>query len=122
MVHLKLRSTHSPGLITVGGGGVGFRAGTARKHYFFDLIHNDRTNYEIVPFVYMDGTLHEYKHWTIEQSKTEIKSLYQEVATYGGDFICIWHNETIGDFAKWEGWKQVLEFTLKLSHGTETKA
>lgn len=93
---------------------LGFRAGTARPFKWFDLTKNKVSDLTIHPFAYMDGTLNEYLELTPENSIERIKSLYKEVKNFGGDFICIWHNETIGDYGKWEGWNKVLEYTLKL--------
>lgn len=94
---------------------VGFRCGTARSHSWFDVSANEVTSLQIHPLVYMDGTLNEYMHLQPEESKNKISQLREEVRTYGGDFVFIWHNETIGEYGKWKGWSTVLQHTLTLS-------
>ena len=94
----------------------GFRMGTAHAVKWFDLEENKRTDLTLHPFVYMDGTFNEYLELSPELAKRSIGELYDSIKKYGGDFICIWHNETIGDYKIWEGWKSVLEYTLNLKH------
>lgn len=90
----------------------GFRIGTARAYPWFDLSSNQVTELMVHPFVYMDGTFNEYMHLSIQQSKEVIDQLMKEVKMYGGDFCFIWHNETIGDYGKWQGWSEVLNYTI----------
>lgn len=94
----------------------GFRCGTARPHFWFDVERNEVTDLRIHPFVYMDGTLREYMEVTPAESKAIIDELYLEVSRFGGEFIFIWHNETIGDYGNWKGWKSVLNYTLNLGN------
>ncbi len=96
--------------------GIGFRAGTARSFHWYDLLEERITDLIIHPFVYMDGSLNEYLKLTPEESKERIKTLYGEVESYGGTFRFIWHNETIGEYNHWKGWKSVLDYTLSLYH------
>lgn len=95
---------------------VGFRCGTARPHFWFDLKKNRISNLMVHPFAYMDGTLNEYMGLSIDDSKKQIFELYKEVENFGGEFLFIWHNETIGNYGKWNGWNGVLKYTLSLGN------
>lgn len=98
---------------------VGFRSGTARAHFWYDLERNEVTSLRIRPFLYMDGTLNEYMQLEIQESRRVIDQLYEEICRFGGDFCFIWHNETITDHGKWQGWSAVLNHTLNLGYEQE---
>ena len=61
----------------------------------------------------MDGTLNEYLNCTIIESKMILDELINEVKIYGGDFISIWHNESIADYGKWRGWSSLIDHTIE---------
>jgi hypothetical protein len=82
---------------------------------WFDLIKNERTDLMIYPFAYMDGTLNEYLHLTPEEAMHLIRSLYEEISLFGGNFTFIWHNETLNNRGKWEGWREVFNYSLNLA-------
>lgn len=95
-------------------GRCGFRAGTSKPFLWYDLENEEVTKLQVFPFTYMDGTLNEYMKLSVDEAKAKIRSLFDEIAVTGGYMIGIWHNETIGDYNHWKGWKEVLLYNLTL--------
>lgn len=91
---------------------VGFRAGVSRPFYWFNLKENKTSNLLLHPITYMDGTLQQYMKLSVEEALEIVQKLKKEVQTYGGEFIPLWHNETVGDYGQWKGWKKILEKSL----------
>lgn len=93
---------------------IGFRAGTLRSFFWFDLEKNLITKLKVHPIAYMDGTLNDYLQLSPQNAIERIDKLFNETKHYGGQFFCLWHNETIGEYGRWKGWRKVLEHTLRL--------
>jgi len=88
----------------------GFRAGICTPFSFYDLGKNKETNLKIFPFQVMDVTLNEYLGLSADEAKNEIALLMEEVKKAGGTFISVWHNETLTDRGRWQGYREVFEF------------
>ena len=87
----------------------GFRAGICDPFYFYDLDMETVTKLLIHPFQVMEGALKDYMYKTTEQSLAIIKLLIDEVKAVDGTFISLWHNESLSDQKRWEGWRHVYE-------------
>lgn len=92
--------------------GYGFRAGTSFSFPFFDLSKNEITSLRLHPITYMDGTLNEYLKLNISEAIKVVYQLKKEVQNVGGLFIPLWHNETLNNKGKWQGWLSVFEANL----------
>lgn len=94
-------------------GEVGFRAGICTPYYFYDLERETETRLQIHPFAVMDATLRYYMKIRPAEVMSYVGPLIKEIKAVDGEFIIIWHNESLSDRKPWEGWKGVYEEIIK---------
>lgn len=82
----------------------GFRAGTCKPFYFYDLKNEKSTDLKIFPITFMEGTLMDSKP---EAASKKILEVLKEVKSVGGIFIPLWHNHTISETNEYSPWKKV---------------
>ncbi len=80
----------------------GFRAGTARPFYFYDLKNESATLLQLFPSCCMDSTFIHYCNTTPDAALEEMKYFLRTVFENKGVFIPIFHNHTFED-KKWMG-------------------
>lgn len=91
----------------------GFRAGTARAFYWYDIQNDIKTNLKVHPFCIMEVTCKNYLGMGTKAAAEEGIRLKQQIMQTGGEFSFIFHNESLGSDAQWNGWKEVFEAWLK---------
>jgi len=92
---------------------IGFRAGLCMPFRFFDLEKNITTDLTVFPLHVMDVTLQDYLRLTPVQAVEKTNELAGKVKAAGGTFIVLWHNESLSNKGRWEGWQQVFLQTVK---------
>ncbi len=88
---------------------VGFRASICTAFNFYDLDMELETKLKIHPFAVMEGTLKYYMNVLPEEAMQKIRPLIDEVKAVNGQFISLWHNDTLNGLKLWAGWKEVYE-------------
>jgi hypothetical protein len=88
---------------------MGFRAGIAAPFYFFDLEKEEETELEIYPFCIMDITALHYEQLSPAQAILRHEDLLKKVKSVGGSFVSLWHNESLSENGRWNGWRKVYE-------------
>ena len=87
----------------------GFRAGTCSPFYYFNLKTNERTDFRIYPFAFMDTTFTRYNRINAEESLQKILQLMKYVKQAEGTLVGLWHNSSFTEEREWKGWKKVFE-------------
>ena len=99
----------------------GFRAGTCTPFYFYDLDFEIQTPLKIYSFAVMDGTLKDYLFMSNRKALLKIKSLSDKVKRVDGTFISLFHNETVSEMGRWQGWSKIYTEMLKYVSTKETQ-
>jgi hypothetical protein len=61
----------------------------------------------------MDVTLRKYLFLSPSDAIQKMDVLSEEIKESQGDWVVLWHNESVNDYHEWNGWQQVLIHTLK---------
>ncbi|MFM1932210.1 MAG: hypothetical protein RL226_1513 [Bacteroidota bacterium] len=85
----------------------GFRASTCTPFPFYDIEAEKETTLMIHPFAVMDATLNVYLGYSPDDAILKVKELEDKVRAVGGQFITLWHNESLSEKWNWKGWQEV---------------
>lgn len=83
---------------------LGFRAGTSRSFYWYQLDAAKATTLRIEPFCFMDTTAHYELKLSAEEALSRLNAMTQKLHKCGGKLLTIFHNFSLGTAAEWEGW------------------
>lgn len=92
---------------------IGFRAGICSGFNFYDLEFDTETKLRIHPFAVMDVALKNGLGLNPSEATERIKKIVDEIIEVDGDFISVWHNESLCERYKWKGWREVYENMLE---------
>ena len=99
----------------------GFRAGTSFSFLFYDLEKEAPASLRIFPFTIMDRCLKDYLGMTVAEAKRLISERIAVIQKYGGIFIPVWHNESLGTAGEWQGWPDVYEHMMQEAQSLNKK-
>jgi hypothetical protein len=91
----------------------GFRAGTSKPFYFYDLKNERSTALKIFPVTFMEGNFTEKKYSSDEKILEAILKLIDEVKNVDGTFISIWHNHTVSETSEFKDWRSIHDKMIK---------
>jgi len=90
----------------------GFRAGTSKPFYFYDLKYEKLTGLKIFPITFMEGSFINSK-LSHEKIVRVIAGLIKEVKNVEGTLISIWHNHTVSDTKEFKNLKYIHEWMIE---------
>ena len=91
----------------------GFRAGTSKPFYFYDLQKEEATTLKVFPITFMDGNFIKHLRMQPSEAMTVISQLIASVHAVNGTFISLWHNHTLSNKGMYKGWKFVHDTMIK---------
>lgn len=105
LLHCGIKKDYSLGYADL----PGFRAGTGRPYFWYDLKNETETNLMLTPFVAMDRTYLDYLKYSPAKTIEHIQKLFETCIHSGGHFHLIWHNSSYDFEGEWKNWNFVLE-------------
>jgi len=87
----------------------GFRASVASSFYWYDLKKEQQTNLLLHPFCFMEANSFFEQKYLPQRAYEEMMHYYNVVKAVNGTLITIWHNNFLGTYPLFSGWRDVYE-------------
>ncbi|MCU0421275.1 MAG: polysaccharide deacetylase family protein [Bacteroidia bacterium] len=87
----------------------GFRASTCKPFTFFNLKKNQASELILHSTVVMDVTLKDYLKLNPDDALKECMKLSLNTKRYKGNFITLWHNNSLSNKFEWKNWLVMYE-------------
>jgi len=90
----------------------GFRASVCSAYKFFNLITNNVSDLEIIPFAFMDACFVHYLKLNPEDAFKKIKKIIETLKKVNGLFVSLYHNENLQNTKSQFDWRYVFDLML----------
>jgi hypothetical protein len=87
----------------------GFRASVASSFFWYDLEKEQQTNLLLHPFCFMEANSFFEQKYLPQRAYEEMMHYYNAVKDVNGTLITIWHNNFLGTYPLFSGWRDVYE-------------
>ncbi|MBC7863458.1 MAG: polysaccharide deacetylase family protein [Bacteroidia bacterium] len=91
----------------------GFRAGISNPYYWYDIDTESETNLKLFPYIFSESTLKFSLKLQANEALNAVKGLINEIKKTGGTFTSMFHNESLGDYGEWNGWRNFYEEVIQ---------
>ncbi len=110
LIALGIQDEYSMGYGAVNG----FRAGTSRPFFWYDLSNETKTNLRVHPFCFMDATAINMYGKSKENAFREAERLIVALKQVRGKFVSIFHNNNLGRGRENKGWHKLYQKLIEL--------
>jgi len=87
----------------------GFRASVASSFYWYDLEKEQQTDLQLHPFCFMEANSFFEQKYLPQRAYEEMMHYYNVIKDVNGTLITIWHNNFLGTYPLFSGWRDVYE-------------
>jgi len=88
------------------GSSLGFRAGTGRSFFWYDLTNEQQTSLRVHPFCFMDSTAHFEEKLGVLESFEKLQSMSATLQQTQSTLVTVFHNFSLGSERQWIGWRE----------------
>ena len=101
LIDVGIREDYSMGYVDR----IGFRSGTSRPFYFYDLGYESATLLKIHPFSISDEVLKDQMKLSAQEALQQIKKNINMLEEIGGVFTIVWHNKNLSTYRQDKQWR-----------------